>query len=106
NLARKSLIRGAIEGDCKFYRLGLVVKKTLFTGVQELVTLAGAAKKQGRKILKEDLSVIPDGAMLVDGSGQIEWVGPRAEVSKLNLNSDVEQVELNCRTLLPAFIEC
>lgn len=77
--------------------------KKLFLDIGEMMTLKGAAQKKGRKPLKEDLSVINDGAILVE-AGVIQWVGTRTEA--LKKFPQCESISLNVHTLLPAFIEC
>lgn len=78
--------------------------KTLFVGIQELITLKGAAEKEGRRVKEKDLSILNDGAFLVE-NGLLQWVGRRDEASSV-VNSEVEQVDLQAQTVLPAFIEC
>lgn len=45
-----------------------------FTDLNEIVTLKSAHKKDGRKLLPEDLSIIKDGAIVYDET-KIIWVG-------------------------------
>lgn len=73
----------------------------IFEDISELVTLQGAAAKQGRRVKDEDLSIIKDAAIVSD-NGTITWVGPRKDLPK---QSDAKHVSLNKRTVMPAFIE-
>ncbi len=47
----------------------------VYLHLNEVLTLEGAAKKDGRKLLPADLSVIQDGAVVVENDF-IVWVGP------------------------------
>ncbi len=76
---------------------------TLFRNIGSLLTLEGAAKKDGRHIQEADLSIIENAAMIVD-QGKIHWVGsnkkiPRALKAK-------KEVDFNKATVLPGFVEC
>lgn len=82
------------------------MKKTLFTGIREVLTMAGAMKKGGRKVGPSDLSMIPKAAILVDEMGLIEWIGPEKECSFLSLSADTLKISLKDQTVVPSFIEC
>lgn len=74
----------------------------VFENIGELLTLAGAARKEGRHVLESDLSIIKDAAIVVD-SGRIQWVGERC-----NLPADIKNPNtISCegKTVLPAFVE-
>jgi len=71
------------------------------TGISELLTLKGVAKKRGRKVEESDLGVIKDAALIVD-QGQIQWVGPRRRLKLVK----GRKVDLGGRTVLPGFVEC
>ena len=50
----------------------------VFENISELLTLEGAALKDGRRVKEDDLSIVSDAAILaVDG--RIQWTGPRAQ---------------------------
>ncbi len=66
------------------------------------MTLAGPARPRVGPELRQ-LSIIPDGAMLVRGK-RIERVGTRAEIESL-IHSDCEVVDAQGRTVLPGFID-
>lgn len=45
-----------------------------YVHLADILTLEGAVKKDGRRLLPEDLSIVPDGAVVVE-NGEILWVG-------------------------------
>lgn len=49
----------------------------VYLHLNEILTLEGAVKKDGRKLVPSDLSVIQDGAVAVEND-EIVWVGPTA----------------------------
>lgn len=53
----------------------------LVTNIAQLITLAGVAKKGGRRPQKEDLSIIPNAALLIE-NGKIIWIGKNSEAKK------------------------
>ncbi|MCB0351152.1 MAG: imidazolonepropionase [Bdellovibrionales bacterium] len=90
----------------------------VFKGIQELVTMSGAAKKDGRHIVEADLQIIRHAAIIED-RGVICWVGPESKLkSVLNSNlvsknksviknkSKAKVVNLNAECVIPAFLEC
>lgn len=80
----------------------------VFLGIKEMLTMAPAAAKLGRKILAPDLGLIKDAA-IVEHRGIIEWVGPYQELKKSKIFAEcreAEVVELNATTVLPGFVEC
>jgi imidazolonepropionase len=68
----------------------------------QLVTLAGAARPRTGAELRE-LSIIEDGAMLVEGE-RISRVGTRAEIEPL-IGADCEVVDARRRVCLPGFVD-
>jgi imidazolonepropionase len=74
----------------------------VFENISELLTLQGAADKDGRRVKEEDLSIVRDAAIVSVG-GKIQWTGPRAQ---LKAPKDAEVVDLKNRTVLPAFADC
>ena len=81
----------------------------LFTHITEALTLAGAAQKNGRKPLPQDLSPIQNPVIAVV-NGRIAWLGPaksfnKAERRKVFGQRAVEKIDLGGRTLLPGFVE-
>lgn len=82
----------------------------VFTGISELVTLKGAAERQGRRVREEDLSVIPN-ATMVCLNGRVVWTGPSTELTPSMLKAwggeaAAVQVPLGGRSVLPGFVEC
>jgi imidazolonepropionase len=77
-------------------------KPIVFCGIDRLYTLAGAAKKSGRKITHKDLSLIQKAAF-VCLDGKILWIGHEAKLPKgfVNLKSH----SFKGATLLPGFVE-
>ena len=74
--------------------------KKLFVDIENLYSLAPAAKKDGRNIQEEDLGLIQDAAILTEG-GKISWIGKKADAPAADKTES-----LNVKTLLPAFIDC
>jgi imidazolonepropionase len=68
----------------------------------QLVTLAGPARPRVRSEMRE-LSIIPDGAMLVRGP-RIEAIGTRAEIEPL-LSSRTNVIDARKRVVLPGFVD-
>ena len=80
---------------------------TLFHNISSLLTMAGAAKKQGRKIAEVDLGLTEKAAILAQ-NGRVVWAGrekllPKSLVPK---TSKLKKVDLGGATVLPAFTEC
>lgn len=84
-----------------------VAHKTLFMGIETLLTLKGAAQKSGRNLLESDLSPIKDAAIL-SLDGKIEWIGTAVEAESLGYMKapEVQKISLNAKTVLPSFLEC
>ena len=79
---------------------------TVFEEIGEILTLAGVARKDGRRVSESDLSIVKDAA-LVCVDGKIKWLGPRAELDRANPGLSKERVvRLGGRTVLPGFVEC
>ncbi|MEQ1875390.1 MAG: imidazolonepropionase [Bdellovibrionia bacterium] len=74
----------------------------VFKEIAELVTLAGAARKQGRRVTDQDLSIVKNGALVIKDK-RIVWAGPSAELPKPYKKS---AVSLKGRSILPTFVEC
>ena len=78
---------------------------TLYSGIDQLLTLEPVARKQGRHIREEDLGVINRGAILVK-NGKIVWVGPRKSLPKKFHQEEIKEIDLDVATVLPGFVEC
>jgi imidazolonepropionase len=74
--------------------------RKVFVDIAELLTLEGAARKDGRRVQESDLSIVKDAAIVADG-GVIEWTGPRSGLKA----GPGETVSLGNRCVLPAFTE-
>jgi len=72
----------------------------IFTDIKELITLEGAAKKDGRHVKEEDLSLIKDAA-IVSENGKIKWVGPKSQLKHTG-----ETISFGNQNVMPAFTEC
>ncbi len=77
----------------------------LLRNIGTLLTLQGAAHKQGRYVKEEDLSPILKASMIVD-KGRIFWVGPDKKIPKEIAKKNLREVHLQGRTVLPGFVEC
>lgn len=78
----------------------------LYKNINKLYTLQQAARKQGRHVQHEDLSVIEKAAVVVD-QGKILWLG---EKRKLPLSfarqKKLKEIDLQKANVLPGFVEC
>lgn len=86
-------------------------KVKLFRQIPELYTLAGVAKKKGRSIQAEDLTLVRQAAMLSDAEGRLIWIGPERDLKAKNIRElvggrKVREVKLDGGIVLPAFTEC
>lgn len=72
-----------------------------FANINEIVTLEGAHKKDGRLLLREDLSIIQNGAV-VFSDDEILWVG---ESSDLPVNYRHGAIDLSGHTLTPEIVD-
>lgn len=77
----------------------------IFRRADELVTMQGAAQKDGRHVIEEDLSIIPKGTMVVRG-GKIAWIGPDRALPREWAKARASEIDLKGQTVLPGFIEC
>ncbi|MFN2491473.1 MAG: imidazolonepropionase [Pyrinomonadaceae bacterium] len=68
----------------------------------QIISLAGAARPRTGAEMRE-LSIITDGALLVDGE-RIERVGSREEIEPL-ISSECEVVDAGGRVVLPGFVD-
>lgn len=77
----------------------------LFENIGEMLTLQGAAEKQGRRVNEQDLGVITKGCFVVH-RGQLQWVGPRNKLPREFATKIKSSEDLKKQTVLPGFIEC
>jgi len=68
----------------------------------ELVRVAGRGERTLRGPALRDVAVIPDGAVVLDGS-TIAWVGPTAELPPLPATA--RRIDASGKTVLPGFID-
>lgn len=74
----------------------------LFRNINEIVTMSGAAQKQGRKVQEADLSIIKKAAILVN-NGIIEWIGAEKNIPK---KIKAKEIDLKKQNVFPGFVEC
>lgn len=70
--------------------------------LNEILTLEGAVKKDGRKLLPSDLSLIQDGAVVVEND-LIAWVGETAQLP--TKYQSYEQIVLTGHVLTPELVD-
>lgn len=80
-------------------------KVRIFRKADELLTMSGVARKQGRKPLEEDLGLLKKASFVVE-QGRIAWVGPDAKLPKSYSRSSAAEVSLEGTHVLPGFVEC
>ena len=78
---------------------------TLFRQIGCLLTLQGAAAKEGRHVQEEDLGIQSKASMLVD-NGRIVWVGPHRNLPKVWAKKKIREMDARDWTILPGFVEC
>jgi imidazolonepropionase len=76
----------------------------VFKNISELVTLTGAAQKQGRRIQEQDLFLIKKAAVVVD-RGILRWIGEQKKLPREFVKKSRE-IDLDGETVLPGFVEC
>lgn len=77
----------------------------IFKNIANLLTLEGAAKKQGRHVQTEDLSIINQAAVVVE-KGRIVWIGPSKKIPRKFSSHSLQEVDLKGKTVLPGWVEC
>lgn len=78
----------------------------IFHGIEALLTLSGAAEKNGRRVGESDLGII-ENAVIVEDKGFVKWVGSQAEFKTVQKKySKGKKINLKARTVMPAFLEC
>jgi imidazolonepropionase len=78
--------------------------RLLVRGARQLLTLRGSAGARRGKDLNE-LSIIENGAMLVEGS-RILAVGPASRVENLAQAKDAVELNVQGRVVMPGFVDC
>jgi imidazolonepropionase len=74
----------------------------LYTHLNEILTLAGAQLKDGRRLKAQDLSLIQDGAIVFD-EAEIHWVGKTAELPEVY--SKLPSLNLQEHVLTPEIVD-
>lgn len=78
----------------------------MYENVTQVVTLAGVAKKKGRRPTLEDLGVIENAAVVVDTNhNRIEWLGEQGALPK-EYRSIVNTASGDGEVWLPELVEC
>ena len=75
----------------------------VFHNISQLMSLKGAVQKQGRKILKKDLSLIKKAAIVVK-ENHIQWVGPESKLPEAYKKSKKKSLE--GLKVYPGFVDC
>ena len=78
------------------------MSKLAVVGCSQLVTLAGPSRPRTGAEMR-DLSIIADGAMLIDGE-RIEKIGTRREIEKL-IGNDRTVIDAGNRVVMPGFVD-
>jgi imidazolonepropionase len=77
----------------------------ILRNISSLLTLEGVARKDGRHITAEDLSVSQDAAIVIQDE-KIIWTGASKKIPKDYSVTAAEMISLKGKTVLPAFVEC
>ncbi|MFM6930370.1 MAG: imidazolonepropionase [Bdellovibrio sp.] len=77
----------------------------LLKNISTLLTLEGAAKKDGRRITESDLSISSKQSVLIE-KDRIAWIGPTAKLPKAFAGKKIKELDMKGRTVLPGFVEC
>ncbi|WP_413580824.1 imidazolonepropionase [Bdellovibrio sp. HCB288] len=77
----------------------------LIRDISTLLTMAGAASKEGRRVTEADLGIAQKQAILID-KGVIQWVGASGKVPKSFAKSKIKEFSAKGLTVLPGFVEC
>jgi imidazolonepropionase len=78
----------------------------LVTNIGELLSLAPAMKKEGRRILEADLGLAKNQAFYIE-KGRIAWMGPQKQIPKtLAKQKKLKEFSAKGLTVLPGLVEC
>ena len=78
---------------------------TLFRQIGCLLTMQGAAAKEGRHVQEKDLGILSKASLLIE-NGKIQWVGPHKELPKAWARKKLKEIDARDWTILPGFVEC
>lgn len=76
----------------------------LLKNIKELVTLQGAARKDGRKVAEDDLSILKGQSIVADS--QVRYIGPLKSMPKFLFKKIKKEISLKHHCVLPGLIEC
>ncbi len=85
--------------------LGLKNKAILLRNISELITMAPAFAKQGRRIQESDLGLLKNQSLLIQ-NGMISWIGSSKKVPKEFSKKKIKEINMKGKTVLPGFVEC
>lgn len=74
----------------------------VFRGIGQLVSLASAAKREGRFATDADLQVL-ENAAIVARNGKINWIGPEAKLPESTRK--LKATDLKGKTVIPGLVE-
>lgn len=77
----------------------------LLKNISSLLTLQGAARKQGRHIQESDLDIRSNHSIYFE-KGIIQWIGPAKSFPKSYSKIVKQEFDLKGQTVLPGFVEC
>ena len=78
----------------------------LVTNISELLTLAPAMNKEGRRVLEADLGLEKNQALYVE-KGRIAWIGSHKKIpKKLARQKKLKELSAKGLTVLPGLVEC
>lgn len=79
----------------------------LLKNISTLLTLQGAARKEGRHIAEEDLSIQTQPSALLIEKDKIAWIGPAKKIPKeWAKKKSLREMDMKGFTVLPGFVEC
>lgn len=82
------------------------MKNLLVSNIGELLTLAPAMKKEGRRVLESDMGLGQNQALYVE-KGRIAWIGPQKKIPKeLARQKKLKEISAKGLTVMPGFVEC
>lgn len=87
-------------------KLQKIMANLLVTNISELLTLAPAMQKEGRKITESDLGLLQNQALYIE-KGRVAWIGPQKKIPKtLAKAKKLKEVSAKGMTVLPGLVEC
>ncbi|MGZ3794687.1 MAG: imidazolonepropionase, partial [Bdellovibrio sp.] len=78
----------------------------LLKNISTLLTLQNAAKKQGRHITEDDLSISSSPTSILIEKDKIAWIGPNKKIPKELAKKTHREFDMKGFTVLPGFVEC